>query len=259
VTVTLAQMTLQEIRQRLLSFDDQTARQLQTDPRRGAQHLYRTFQAKKRARTRAERRRQEMLVEEMRLRRRGARAIAGLDEAGRGPLAGPVVAAAAMLPWPCRWLGMDDSKRLTADQRERWAGIIRCEAVAVGVGIVPAARIDAVGILAATWEAMSQALADLKVRPDHLLVDGPLRVPAVDIPQTALIDGDARSLSVAAASVVAKVTRDRMMKELHERYPQYGFARHKGYGTREHLAALQRHGPCRIHRESFRGVLSAER
>jgi ribonuclease HII len=124
------------------------------------------------------------------------------------------------------------------------------------VGTVPAARIDQVGILEATWEAMRQAILDLTVKPDHLLVDGSLSIPSMSIPQTPLIGGDARSLSVAAASVVAKVTRDEFMMRFDKQYPQYGFARHKGYGTQEHMTALRRHGPCRIHRQSFHGVSS---
>ncbi|KPL19873.1 MAG: hypothetical protein AMJ92_00970 [candidate division Zixibacteria bacterium SM23_81] len=254
----IAQLSLAQIRDLIRSgegFDQQMRDQLHGDSRRGALKLWRSLQKTKDQRLRAKVRLRDLIAPEKNLRRQGFRAIAGLDEAGRGPLAGPVVSAAVVAPWPCHWLGVDDSKRLTPGAREAHAQRILDEALAFGLGIVSAERIDTVGILQATWESMRRALASMSLRPDHLLVDGPLPIPGVSVSQTPLVDGDARSLSVAAASVVAKVTRDQIMRDLDNQHPQYGFARHKGYGTREHLAALRRYGPCLVHRRSFRGVL----
>ena len=188
----------------------------------------------------------------------GATRIAGVDEAGRGPLAGPVVAAAVILPadWignglPPGLEGLNDSKQLTATQRERFFEMLAADgAVRFGIGTVDAGTIDSVNILRATHRAMRDALAQLRPAPGHVLVDGwPVRPLA--FPQTALVKGDTRSFSIAAASVLAKVTRDRLMFEYDRQFPAYGFAEHKGYGTARHLAALHEHGPCPIHRRSF--------
>jgi len=197
---------------------------------------------------------QEMLAVEQELRESGCRAVCGVDEAGRGPLAGPLVAAAVMVPWPCPWMGLTDSKKLTPRSRERWYRVIMSLAAAVGVGLISARRIDRIGLQQANWEAMCSAVTNLPVAPDHVVVDGPWNVPLLDLPQTPLVRGDGRAISVAAASVVAKVTRDRMMIRLDSEFPGYGFARHKGYGTPEHLSALAARGPCRIHRRSFHPV-----
>lgn len=181
------------------------------------------------------------------------RLVAGVDEAGRGPLAGPVVASAVILD--CRRVppGINDSKRLSAARRQRLHDEIRASAVAVGVGIVPPEVIDGSNILRATLQAMAEAVADLGVAPDCVVVDGK-NVPAIDLPVVALVDGDARCLSVAAASIVAKVTRDRIMQEADKVYPRYWFRRNKGYGTRGHLEALRRYGPTSFHRFSFQPV-----
>ena len=197
---------------------------------------------------------QEMLSVERGLREDGCQTVCGLDEAGRGPLAGPLVAAAVVAPWPCLWTGLNDSKKLTPASRERWYRVIMSQAVAVGVGLAPARRIDRIGLQRANWEAMCTAVGNLRVVPDHVVVDGPWNVPRLNQPQTPLVGGDGRAISVAAASVVAKVTRDRMMVHLDSEFPGYGFARHKGYGTPEHLSALLKYGPCRIHRRSFHPV-----
>ncbi len=186
----------------------------------------------------------------------GFRRIAGVDEAGRGPLAGPVVAAAVILPESSALTGLRDSKKLSARQREGFFDEIQCRAVAIGVGIVDPETIDRINILQATLQAMTQAVSLLSVRPDYLLIDA-VRLPAIGIPQKSLIRGDDRSQSIAAASVIAKVTRDRLMLEYDRLYPEYRFRSHKGYGTEEHLSALMRHGPCPIHRRSFRPVRSA--
>jgi ribonuclease HII len=188
----------------------------------------------------------------------GVTRVAGIDEAGRGPLAGPVVAAAAILPprWaevglPAEIAGLNDSKQLTETQREKFFGFITtCGEIEFGIAQVSATVIDEINILQATHRAMNDALAQLSPLPPHALVDG-RPVKTLRVPQTAIVKGDARSYSIAAASVLAKVTRDRLMLEFHRQFPEYGFARHKGYGTAQHLAAIAKHGACPIHRKSF--------
>lgn len=184
----------------------------------------------------------------------GVTGVAGLDEAGRGAWAGPVAAAAVVLPPQPDLLGelsgVRDSKQMTPRQRQLWAGRIRELAWGWGVGFAAAAEIDELGILPATRLAMSRALAQLNLPPQHLLIDA-LRLPEVSLPQQALIKGDGRVLSIAAASVLAKTARDALMVELEGEYPGYGFARHKGYGTAYHRAALSQLGPCPQHRRSF--------
>lgn len=182
--------------------------------------------------------------------RRGVTYVAGIDEAGRGPLAGPVVAAAVIFPAECVVKGVDDSKKLTPARREELFPRIHHFALAVGVGIVDHHEIDEINILQATFKAMRGAIGRLTVRPGHLLIDGN-RFQGDDVPFTTIVGGDALSHSIAAASIVAKVTRDRIMVEQDLLYPGYGFARHKGYGTVEHLSALARFGLCPIHRRSF--------
>ncbi len=184
----------------------------------------------------------------------GFRRIAGIDEAGRGPLAGPVVAAAVILPINEDFPGIDDSKRLTPAKRERLFDVIQTRALGVGVGIVGPEEIDTLNIRRAALLAMKKAVEALPEAPDFCLVDGRDEAP-IAIPQSPLVKGDRRSLSVAAASIIAKVTRDRIMLAYHARYPDYGFDRNMGYGTRQHRAALKRVGPSPIHRRSFRGVL----
>jgi len=178
----------------------------------------------------------------------GARLIAGVDEAGRGPLAGPIVAAAVVLG--SRIDGVDDSKRLTERERETLFEAITGGEHAVGVAIISAEQIDRTGIQPANYAAMTQALAALPMRADFALVDG-FNVPGCPVPHRRIVKGDQRSWSIGAASIVAKVTRDRLMVALDAEYPQYGFARHKGYGTAAHLEALGRLGPCPAHRRSF--------
>lgn len=183
----------------------------------------------------------------------GAGRIAGIDEAGRGPLAGPVVAAAVILSWSPPISGLNDSKLLSEASREKLFIAIQEQAGAVGVGIVSPELIDKINILQATRLAMTQAVSGLDPPPDYLLIDGPLSLD-LDIPQNGIVKGDRLSLSIAAASIVAKVTRDRIMKDLHEKYPVYGFDRHKGYGTEVHREALIRYGPSPVHRMCFKGV-----
>ena len=188
------------------------------------------------------------------LRRNGIRIIAGIDEAGRGPLAGPVVAAAVILPPDFSHATLTDSKKLTASQRERIYGELTTRGdIYWAVSAAEPAEIDRINILRATHQAMRRAAGALAVRPEHVLIDG-LPVRPFPIPQTALVKGDALSFSIAAASVIAKVTRDRIMLEMDARYPDYGFARHKGYGTGLHLERLKIHGPSPIHRKTFAPV-----
>jgi ribonuclease HII len=197
------------------------------------------------------------LVEEMALFEQGCSFVAGLDEAGRGCLAGPVVAAAVILPLADdtaqRFTGVNDSKQLTPVKRECLFDLIMQQALSVGVGIGSAELIDERNILQATKYAMRSALTQLSPAPQALLLDA-LRLPNVALPQRDIIKGDARCLSIAAASIIAKVTRDRLMLKLHEEYPAYGFDQHKGYGTTTHLAALRKHGATPHHRRSFAPV-----
>lgn len=183
----------------------------------------------------------------------GYRRVAGLDEAGRGPLAGPVVAAAVILPTRCRLLGINDSKQLPAKDREQVYAAILEQAVGVGVGSADVAEIDQLNILEATRLAMRRAVDQLTLPPDYLLIDAVV-LPGFKVPTRPIIKGDSLSVSIAAASIIAKVTRDRLMARYHEIFPEYGFLFHKGYGTTEHLERLARHGPCSIHRRTFAPV-----
>lgn len=176
--------------------------------------------------------------------------ICGIDEVGRGPLAGPVVAGAVILPKDCPILYLNDSKQLSAKKREELYDVIMAEAVCVGLGFVGPERIDEVNILQATYEAMREAIGKLSVIPDVLLNDA-VTIPGVSIRQVPIIKGDAKSVSIAAASIVAKVTRDRLMEQYDEVFPEYGFAANKGYGAAAHIEALKKYGPCPIHRRSF--------
>lgn len=176
--------------------------------------------------------------------------ICGIDEVGRGPLAGPVVAGAVILPKDCKILYINDSKKLSAAKREELYDVIMKEAVAVGIGMASPKRIDEINILQATYEAMREAISKLRVQPDILLNDA-VTIPKVDIRQVPIIKGDAKSISIGAASIVAKVTRDRLMVEYDKYLPEYGFASNKGYGSAEHIEALKKFGPSPIHRASF--------
>lgn len=176
--------------------------------------------------------------------------VCGIDEVGRGPLAGPVVAGAVILPENCNILYINDSKKLTAKKREELYSVIMDQAVAVGIGMVSPQRIDEINILQATFEAMRQAIQNLSVTPDILLNDA-VTIPDVSIRQVPIIKGDAKSISIGAASIVAKVTRDRLMEEYDAILPGYGFASNKGYGSAAHIAAIKANGPTPIHRRTF--------
>lgn len=192
------------------------------------------------------------LMFEKELLQSGYKRIAGLDEAGRGPLAGPVVAAAVILPPECKIPRLTDSKKLAPKVREELFDVIHQKAVAIGVGISDATWVDRINVLEATRRAMIEALLELSPQPDYLLIDA-LQI-ASSVPQKAIVKGDLRSHSIAAASVIAKVTRDRMMEKYHLAYPNYNFIKHKGYGTADHMNRIRTYGPSPIHRKTFRGV-----
>lgn len=252
--------TIAEIARRLetgeLSLSEQ--RRLSKDRRAGVQRLLTRWEAQRVAAAAEEVRLAAMLEHERPLWGRGIEWIAGVDEVGAGPLAGPVVAAAVVLPPGTSLPKINDSKQLTAAQREALNATIQEVAVAWSVGACSVAEIDRLNIYQAALQAMRRAVDGLSAQPMHLLVDA-RRVPGVVMPQTALVDGDTRSQSIAAASIVAKVYRDRLMDDLGARYPGYGFERHRGYGTAAHLEALASLGPCAEHRVSFGPVAQAAR
>ena len=227
---------------------------LEADPRSGARELARAIRVRQEKRCAEEERLRQILRFESELRGQGFGLIAGVDEVGRGALAGPVVAAAVILD-PSRPLpeGLDDSKKLTPRQRERIADEVLSMAVAFAVGQVEPEDIDRLNISRASRLAMTEALKQLDPCADYLLIDA-VQLRELELPQKAIIRGDSVSASIAAASVIAKTYRDALMRSFHEVYPQYNFARHVGYSTREHLAALREHGPCAIHRKSFHPV-----
>ncbi len=248
----LAEMTIAQIRAQVAEWKsgDPSWALLEKDRRVGVRRLV-VERRRRDAREQAESQRRERLLHfERHLWAQGVRRVAGVDEAGRGCLAGPVVAAAVILSPDCVIAKIDDSKKLSRTQREALYEEIAAKALAVGIGQVEAEEIDRLNILQASLKAMRLALENLRAPPARVLIDGhlPARSP---YPEQAIIDGDARSLSIAAASIMAKVHRDRLMCECDIRYPEYGFAAHKGYGSAAHLAALDAHGPCPLHRRSF--------
>ncbi len=228
---------------------------LRADPRSGARALAESAERRRASERREQVRLAAFFARAEALRAGGAEHVAGVDEVGMGPLAGPVVAAAVVLPAGVRPIGVDDSKRLTQRERVRLDGVIRAHAVAIGIGRVEADEIDRMQIHRAGLEAMRRAVCALTVRPDHVLVDA-RTIPGLACPQTAIVHGDACDGAIAAASIVAKVHRDAWMERCDARHPGYGFARHKGYPTADHVEALRRLGPCVLHRRSFAPVAS---
>lgn len=222
------------------------------DERKGVQTLLKQYRKRQEERQQLLAMHDQMNEYERQLRSQGYHALAGIDEVGRGPLAGPVVAAAVILPPDFRLLGLTDSKKLTKQKREAFSKIIKQEAVAYSIEMVHAAEIDRINIYQATKMAMQAAISTLHKEPDYLLLDA--MSLQLDIPQTSLIKGDEKSITIAASSVIAKVARDTYMAELETKYPGYGFSRHAGYGTKEHLAAIDRLGVTPEHRRSFRPV-----
>lgn len=240
-----------EIRQEIETAGDlleEVLARYETDARKGVQNIVQRAK-KQQNRLQQERERlQQMWIYEHKY--QNYQAVCGIDEAGRGPLAGPVVAGAVILPENCEILYLNDSKKLSEAKREQLYKEIQEKALAWAVGIVSQERIDEINILQATYEAMRQAVNQLTVTPDLLLVDA-VHIPDVSQKQVGIIKGDAKSVSIAAASIMAKVTRDRLMLQMDALYPEYGFASHKGYGSQAHIAAIRQYGPCPIHRQTF--------
>jgi ribonuclease HII len=257
--------SLAELRSCIATADSEASlrrwsRALSGDSRTGARQLGEQCARRARKRAAAQQHLQQLLARRDALIERGIANIAGIDEVGVGPLAGPVVAAAVVLPSRVDLLGLDDSKQVRRAERERLAKAVRAQSVGVGIGVVEVEEIDRLNIYHAALEAMRRAVLALCecCQPGHLLVDA-RTVPGIDLPQTAIIHGDATDASIAAASIVAKVHRDALMQRLDERYAGYGFARHKGYGTPQHLRALRELGPTPVHRRSFAPVAEALR
>ena len=198
-----------------------------------------------------EERLKELKKDEEKLHSNGVKLIAGIDEAGRGPLAGPVVVGIAIMPENSMIEGVNDSKKVSEKKREKLYDLITQEAIAWNVGIADQNEIDEINILNATKLALTRAIEGLKIKPDLILVDALTNINTLGIPYKSIIKGDAKEYSIAASSILAKVTRDRMMREYDEIYPQYGFSGHKGYGTAKHIAAIKEYGPCILHRKSF--------
>lgn len=250
----MKQMTIQQVKEKLDSdqLSEQELSQLEQDTRKGIQQLLQKWRQKKEKEQQLLQKFIEMTKIEHSLREKGFTYIAGVDEVGRGPLAGPVVAAAVILPEDFKAPGLNDSKQLTEKERDCFYTLIIEKAIAYGIGIVEAAEIDKLNIYSAAKKAMTQAVLNLKQRPDYVLIDAmELSLP---IPQQSIIKGDEKSISIAASSVLAKVTRDNMMKEYSSMYPHYGFDKNMGYGTKEHLEALKHYGITPIHRRSFSPV-----
>ncbi len=248
------EMTVSKIQEFLRQCDlflkEEERAALSQDPRTGVRRLYVQY-CRQRALAAKERLRLEnMLLYEKDARREGFTVIAGVDEAGRGPLAGPVVASAVILPQEVNIPGVDDSKKLSPVKREHLFHQITKYAVCWSVGISDVEEIDGLNILRASLLAMQRAVQTLKRSPDFVLVDA-VRIPGLKMPQLPIVKGDGKSISIAAASIVAKVTRDKMMDEIDKQFPCYGFACHKGYGTSDHMEALRKYGPCPIHRKAF--------
>src|SRR5688572_22746684 len=250
----LAQLSLKEIQEKYVSPDapisPQILRRLQRDSRTGAQKLYKTLSKRFEDQGRERRRLDAMLHFERLLWKAGIVHIAGVDEVGIGPLAGPVVAAAVVFPPGTEIDGVDDSKALDEETRQNLDGRIRAKAIAVGIGIVEVEEIDRLNIYHAGLRAMHAAVAALPVAPQHILVDS-RTIPNLPQPQNSFDKGDGINFSIAAASIVAKVYRDRLMVDLDSSFPGYGFAEHKGYATPAHQEAIRKQGPCAIHRRSF--------
>ncbi|HOQ15948.1 MAG: ribonuclease HII [Epulopiscium sp.] len=251
----MEKFSLQSIEKQLkeVSYDElpNFLEEIKKDSRIGVQKLVQKYERKYETYQVELKRIQEMSQYEKYYYQKGVKYIAGIDEAGRGPLAGPVVAAAVILPKDCFIMGINDSKKLSLIKREELFEIINKKALSIGIGIVDPQTIDRINILQATFEAMKKALDALSLKPELVLVDGNQNIPDISVPQEDIIKGDQKSISVAAAAIVAKVTRDRIMDKFHELYSEYGFNKHKGYGTKEHIEAIKKYGLCPIHRESF--------
>ncbi|MGM0409512.1 MAG: ribonuclease HII [Bacillota bacterium] len=245
--------TIKEIKKHLkkIKVNEKTIKDLASDSRKGVQKLAKKYKKiEKRKKALKEKWERMNSINEM-LREKGYEFICGLDEAGRGPLAGPVVASAVLLDPFEKIIGLDDSKKISEKRREELFEEINKKAISVGIGIVENDIIDEINIQQASFKAMKKAIKELEFLPDYLLVDGNREIPEIDILQKTVIDGDAKVNSIAAASIIAKVTRDRIIESYDNDFPQYGFAQNKGYGTKEHINALKKYGPTPIHRYSY--------
>lgn len=247
--------TIAQIKEKLQSenINQQYLNRLKNDDRIGVRKLVKQYE-KQQEQLKIEREKFEKMTEiEYRLYEKNYKLIAGIDEVGRGPLAGPVVAAAVILPKDFELIGLNDSKQLNEDKRNKFYEIIREQALDIGIGISGNDEIDEINIFEATKLAMKRAVLDLNQAPSYLLIDA-VQLNDLPIEQQSIVKGDSKSISIAAASIVAKVTRDSMMKKLHEQYPMYHFNSNMGYGTKEHLEALKQFGPSPVHRKSFKPV-----
>ncbi|MBO8137734.1 MAG: ribonuclease HII [Desulfotomaculum sp.] len=258
----ISKLTIKEIKELINGqlhsqcLDEEVIEALSKDKRAGVQKLYQ-YVKKQRQKTKDEYLKLlDMLKYEQELLKQGKQYIAGVDEAGRGPLAGPVVAAAVILPQKPKILGIDDSKKLPAGRRKQLAEEIKQKAAAWAVGEASVEEICTLNIYHASLLAMKRALDKLAAPPDYILIDA-VKVPEVKIPQKAITGGDKVSASIAAASIIAKTYRDELMEKIHQQYPQYGFNKHKGYPTAEHLEKLRVYGPCTVHRMSYAPVMKA--
>ncbi len=245
-------LSIAEVKKKLSEVNDlseEMLSELQKDSRQGVKKLLIKWNKDKENQNKLVAQYKEMNRFENDLAEQGVSLIAGIDEAGRGPLAGPVVAAAVILPRTASLIGVNDSKQLSEKKREAFFEQISQEASAIGVGVVEAQEIDRINIYEAAKQAMKAALSDMSMPAEHLLIDA--MTLSTGLPETSLIKGDSRSISIASASIIAKVTRDRMMRDWHEKYPEYQFHKNMGYGTREHIEAINTFGPTPIHRMSF--------
>ena len=249
----LSNYTIRELKKKLQErkVPKQLIDHLKNDPRKGVQKLAQKYIKQWQKKQKFREKWQQMNHKQLQLHNKGWELIVGLDEAGRGPLAGPVVAGAVILDPEVSLPGLDDSKKINPERREELFSIIKTRAVKVGVGIVDNREIDRINIHQACFQAMKKAIINLNLIPDYLLVDGRHPIPGLSLPQEAVIDGDCKVNAIAAASIIAKVTRDKIIDEYHQKYPQYGFIRNKGYGTPEHLQALKKHGATPLHRYSY--------
>ncbi len=248
--------TIQQIKEKINSeqFSEEWFEQLKADDRQGVKNLINQYEKKKEKKRQLELQFQQLTKIERELRLSGYNHIAGIDEVGRGPLAGPVVAASVILPEDFTLLGINDSKQLTEEKRNLFYDVIYKQALAVGIGIANHDEIDQLNIYRATELAMKRALTNLSVAPDYVLIDA-MNLSQIPIKQKSIVKGDTKSVSIAAASIIAKVTRDRMMSDYHESYPNYHFHKNKGYGTKDHIESLKKFGPSPIHRKTFQPKL----
>lgn len=250
--------SIKEIERQLAAIsniNDPEIKKLQMDERKGIQVLLKRWFKLKEEEIKQQKAFEMMRSNEQQLYKKGFQYIAGIDEVGRGPLAGPVVAATVILPQSFYLPGLNDSKKLSEAKREEYFEVITKEALAIGIGVISADKIDEVNIYEATKLAMLEAICNLNIRPDYLLIDA-MTLPT-NIPQKSIIKGDSLSISIAASSIIAKVTRDRLMKKWGAEYPEYGFEKHMGYGTKFHIEAINKHGVTRIHRKTFSPVKEA--